>query len=334
MRRRGFLTGLAAVTAVGPSAIAQGDVALAPLARDFITMMVESHGFDRAVLETSFGRLRVNAKVIELLTPPAAGGRQVWWDEYRARHLDWLNVGKGVRFAQRHSATLAQAEEAYGVPGPILTAILGVETRYGTYTGTFTTLESLATLAFAYPPRADYFRGELEQLLLYARDQGLDLGDLEGSYAGALGYPQFMPTSARTWAVDMDGDGRANLFSFADAIGSVGNFLREHGWQHGVPVAFAVTVAAKARPQDLLAAGIEPSLTVADFAAAGLPVTFPAGEPPYAGALALIDLVNQAAVEYRAGTGNYYALTRYNRSNKYAMTVLDLAREIAARRQN
>lgn len=331
MNRRGLLGGAGAAWVVALGWRPAGAQQLVPLATEFIAMMSVKHGFDQVALTQVFAQLEVNRKVIDLLKPPEQGGRKVWWDEYRGRHLDWLNVGKGARFASKHAALLEQAAATYGVPGDIIAAIIGVETRYGTYTGKFSTLEALATLAFAYPPRADYFRRELEQLLLYAREQDLAVTELEGSYAGAFGYSQFMPTSARNWAVDMDGDGQADLFSIADAIGSVANFLREHGWEPGVAVSFPVEELAEADPQRLLDAGITPSFTATDFAAAGLPVRF-APATRFTGKLALVDLVNEDNVEYRAGTINYYVLTRYNRSNKYAMTVLDLARAIAARR--
>lgn len=324
--KRSQLLLLAVVTALAvPPASAKK---IAPLAQEFIHMMVSTHGFARTELDQQFANLTVNTKVIELLKPPEQGGRQVWWDEYRERHLGLLNIINGVRFARKHRQLLEQAERQFGVPAIIIAAIIGVETRFGTYTGNYSTLEALATLAFAYPPRAEYFRGELEQLFLYAREQGINPASLKGSYAGATGFSQFMPTSIRNWAVDLDNNGTTDLFSFADAIGSVANFLQEHGWEAGVPVAFSVTPNANANPQQLLDAGIIPALTANDFTAAGLPIEF-STEQPFAGKLALVDLVNEKEVIYRAGTINYYALTRYNRSNKYAMTVLDLADAIA-----
>lgn len=304
--------------------------ALLEQARGFIDELVAADGFERAHLEEVFGQLRANPKVIELIKPPAEGGRVVHWDEYRGRHVTFRKIRSGAAFAREHADALARAEAAYGVPAEIIVAIIGVETRYGGYTGNFGTAEALATLAFGYPPRAEYFRKELRQLFIYARAAGFDVLSLRGSYAGAMGVPQFMPTSALEWAVDFDRSGQPDLFAPVDAIGSVANFLQFHGWVREAPVAFGTVPAAGADPASLLAAGIVPTLAPAAFAAAGLPIDF-GGAPAHAGPYALVDLENEDEVEYRAGTMNYYALTRYNRSNKYAMTVLDLAREIKER---
>lgn len=330
MRRRELLkaAGLAPL-APARTALAAGEE-LAPLAKGFIDMMVERHGFGRAELEAAFAGMRANGKVLDLIKPPEEGGRKFYWDEYRAIHVTINKIGNGVLFAGTHEDDLARAEREYGVPGEIITAIIGIETRYGGYTGNYDSLEAIATLAFAYPPRAEYFAGELEQLFLHAREQGTEPGGTLGSYAGATGYPQFMPTSLRTWAVDFDGDGKVDLFTFSDSIGSVANFLVDHGWERGFPVAFPVEPGEGADPQRLLGAGIVPALTAEDFAAAGMPVDF-GGGAPFRGNLALIDLENEDGYEYRAGTINYYVLTRYNRSNKYAMAVLDLASEIRER---
>ena len=303
---------------------------LAPLAARFIDMMVARHGFDKAEMEGIFASLQTNPDVVELIKPPEQGGRKVFWDEYRARHVTTRNIGNGIVFATKHSDALSKAARDYGVPPEIVTAIIGVETRYGTFTGKYRSLETLATLAFTYPPRADYFTREMEQLFLYARSSNVDVLSLRGSYAGAMGFPQFMPTSARVFAVDFDNDGKVDLFDPIDAIGSVGNFLAEHGWEKGVPVAFPVQKKENAMPAVLLDAGIVPSLTHVDFSSANMPVDF-GDANVFAGKLSLVDLENESKAEYRAGTINYYALTRYNRSNKYAMTVLDLAREIKRR---
>ena len=323
---RRSMCALAAGALLWPCAFAQQNLGAA--ADEFIDHMVVTHGFERDALVELFDSLRVNPKVVELITPASAGGRKVFWDDYRARHLGLRNVANGALFMQRHRTALQRATEQYGVPSAIIAAIIGVETRYGSYTGNFSTVETLATLGLTYLPRATYFLGELEQLLVYARDANVPVTELRGSYAGALGYPQFMPTSARTWAVDFDGDGVIDLFNFDDAIGSVANFLAAHGWQRDMPVAFAIDPQPHADPEALLAAGIYPKLDAAQFAAAGLPVA-PAATR-FNGKLALVDLDNVSGTEYRAGTLNYYVLTRYNRSNKYAMTVFDLAAAISS----
>lgn len=307
---------------------ARGDALDAPR-REFAAMMAAKHGFDRAKVEQLLGAAPINRRVLELFEPPKTPGRKVWWDDYRARHVNVRVITAGALFMAKHQAALGRAAAEYGVPASIIAAIIGVETRYGANTGSFNTLRTLATLGFEFAPRADYFRRELERLFLYARDAKLDITELTGSYAGALGIPQFMPTSLMTWAVDFDRDGVLDLFEPVDAIGSVAYFLQEHGWRRDVPVTFPVLVTSAARPAVLLEAGVKPALRAAAFAAAGMPVSFAGQDRPYAGELALVDLVNENSVEYRAGTINYYALTRYNRSNKYAMSVSDLASELS-----
>ena len=301
-------------------------------AQPFIRQMAAKHGFDPGELEELFADLETDARVIKLISPPDQGGRpQVYWSEYRDRHINSRIIRGGMRFLRDYGGLLARAEDEYGVPRAIITAIIGIETRYGSYTGEFSLLRSLSTLGFDYPPRAEFFRGELEQLLLLAREMEIDPGSLEGSYAGAFGIPQFLPTSARTWGIDFDGDGNTDLFSPADAIGSVANFLKQHGWMRKAPVAFKVSLQPGADPEQLLGDDIIPQHEHAAFAAAGLIVEFES-ESPYPGPMTLVDLVEEDQVdEYRAGTGNYYVLTRYNRSNKYAMAVLDLADELESR---
>ena len=300
---------------------------LDPKRREFVEMMASKHGFDPATISRLLGEAKVDKRVLELLEPPQTPGKRVHWDEYRARHVNVRVITGGALFMAKEADALELAEKEYGVPASIIAAILGVETRYGTNTGSFNTLRTLATLGFDYPPRADFFRRELERLFLYAREAKVDVSKIEGSYAGAVGIPQFLPTSLQNWAVDFDNDGVADLFNPVDAIGSVANFLVDHGWQRDVQVTYPVIVSADARPQKLLSAGIKPSLSAQDFADAGMPISF-VDQTPYAGEFALVDLVNENSVEYRAGTGNYYALTRYNRSNKYAISVRDLADQI------
>jgi membrane-bound lytic murein transglycosylase B len=210
-------------------------------------------------------------------------------------------------------------------------AIIGIETAYGRNVGRYRVLDALATLAFDYPRRAEFFRAELEQFLLLTGEQGADPLAAKGSYAGAIGIPQFMPGSVRRYAVDFDGDGRADVAaSPEDAIGSVANFLAHHGWVRSVSIGWPATVSPGAA-DELVAAGIKPQFAFAELAARGVAV---AGEPPAAGiALALVDLPSRAApIEYRLGSANFYAITRYNRSNFYAAAVSDLAQALRQRR--
>lgn len=292
----------------------------------FLDEMADKHGFRRTDLDRWFRDLRPDPRVLRAIAPPADPAVRSW-RRYRERYLDETRIEGGLRFWKRHARTLRDAERRYGVPREIIVAILGVETVYGRNTGRFPALAALATLAFDYPPRAELFRRELEQLLLLAREQRRSPLSWRGSYAGALGLAQFLPSSYRRYAVDFDGDGRIDLgASPADAIGSIAHFLGEHGWEAGAPVA----VPAQANADDpamLVRAGIVPSLSPADLHSHGVTSAMP---PEPGRSSALIDLASpDEAVEYWLGFQNFYVLTRYNRSSFYAMAVHQLSLELA-----
>jgi membrane-bound lytic murein transglycosylase B len=291
-----------------------------PQVQAFILGMHEQHGFDLAQLTRQFAAIRPNASVLRAIRPPAFPEKQRSWERYRERFVNEQRIGSGLSFWRQHAATLLRAEAIYGVPPEVVVAIIGVETVYGQNMGSFRVLEALASLAFRYPPRADFFRSELEQFLLLARENGSSPLDIKGSYAGAMGIPQFMPSSQRRYAVDFDGDDRIDLRqSSTDAIGSVARFLQQHGWQKGSPV--AVPARVRGDTGGLLAAGIKPSQTVAEMSVQGV-VAVADGQLP----AALIDLVTpDAATEYWLGFDNFYVITRYNRSSFYAMAVFQLA---------
>ena len=202
----------------------------APEVQEFIAGMHEQYGFDVAHLTRQFARIHSNAKVLRAIQPAAVPELQRSWQRYRVRFLNERRLSNGLRFWQENGAELVRAEAIYGVPPEIITAIIGVETEYGRNMGSFNVLEALATLTFDYPPRAAYFRNELEQFLLLARENGVSPLEIDGSYAGAIGIPQFMPSSQRNYAVDFDGDDKIDLrHSASDAIGSVARFLSLHG---------------------------------------------------------------------------------------------------------
>lgn len=287
----------------------------------FIEDMHARHGFDATELESLFGRTKPIAAVLKAIMPPADPAVRSW-TAYRQRFIEPRRIAAGHRFRQQHAAALARAEARYGVPAEIILAIIGVETIYGRNTGRFNTFGALTTLAFDYPPRADLFRRELEALLLLARDERRDPLSYRGSFAGALGLPQFLPSSRRQWGTDFDGDGHVDLAaSPADAIGSVANFLKEHGWEPGGPIAAAIAVSGD--PAPLIEEGIRPRRLPAEMVPFGVqPGTVPEK------AAALIDLVTpNAPTEYWLGFNNFYVLTRYNRSTFYAMAVFQLAEE-------
>ncbi|MDW8469997.1 MAG: lytic murein transglycosylase B [Burkholderiales bacterium] len=332
MRRplRAFARAWCLALAAAAPAAAQGERAYVarPDVRAFVREMVERHAFVAAELESLFSRVRRQEPVLRAIAPPS-DPRERSWRLYRERFVNALRIAEGIEFWRRHEAALARAAAEHGVPEEIIVAIIGVETFYGRRAGTFRVIDALATLAFDYPPRAAYFRAELEQFLLFARERDLDVFSVRGSYAGAIGIPQFMPGSYRRWAVDFDGDGAADLVaSPADAVGSVANFLRAHGWRRGEPVALAAQVSGEAH-RAMLAAGVEPRFAFADLARYGVEAraTLPLDTP-----VALVELASPGAPsEYRLGLANFYALTRYNRSSFYAAAVQDLARELRAR---
>ena len=295
----------------------------------FIAEMAQKHGFDEAELKFLFSRARYYPGIIDLITPPTHP-RARSWQAYRARFLDPLRIDGGVALWRRHGETLARAEKEYGVPAEIIIAIMGVETVYGRNTGGFRVIDALTTLAFDYPRRADFFRSELENYLLFAREEGIDIFTLKGSYAGAIGIPQFMPSSWRKWAVDFDGDGKIDLRnSFADAIGSVANYLKVHGWVAGAPIAFPARVEGAAW-RELLERDILPSVKVAELSKLGVASeTLSRQGLPDDTLCALVDLVTpDAPTEYWVGLQNFYVITRYNRSSFYAMSVMELARAV------
>jgi len=295
----------------------------------FIEEMRERHGFDPAQLKHLFAKAQSQPKALQAILPPKDPAQRSW-QAYRARFIDPIRIRGGLRFWETNKRWLEAASNAYGIPEEIIVAIIGVETLYGRNMGKFPTLATLATLAFDYPPRAELFRGELESLLLLARDAKRDPLAYSGSYAGALGMPQFLPSSLRNWGVDFDNDGRINLnSSSADAIGSVANFLASHGWETGSPIALQTNVEGE-RFGELIDAGIQPRLTPAEMSAYGVIPPADAPQQP----CALIDLPTpSAATEYWLGYRNFYVITRYNRSSFYAMTVFALSQELKMERE-
>lgn len=307
---------------------------------DFINQMVEKHGFDRTELETAFRRVRYLDTAIQLVKP-APPGRPKNWRAYRARFIDPIRIEAGVSFWDSYADALARAEERFGVPAEIIVGILGVETIYGRNTGNFRVLDALTTLAFDYPAtpnraaRMAFFRRELENTFLLARDTGVDPFSLFGSFAGAIGWPQFMPGSVRKFAVDFDEDGKIDLRnSPVDAVGSIANFLVEHGWQRGEPIVFPANIS-QAEPnrawEMFIGQGLEAKFSIDELKGAGVS---PLVEPPAGMPFGLVDLQNGTeATEYWLGTKNFFAITQYNRSFFYAMSVVDLGRAVSAARR-
>ena len=308
------------------AAPAAGSFADNPEVVEFASNLAQREGFDRDDLLARFARIGPNDKVLQLIKPPVSPTQRSW-ERYRQRFINERRISRGVQFWQENPATLARARAQFGVPEEIIVAIIGVETEYGRNMGNFSVLEALATLAFYYPRRAEFFRTELEQFLLLARENRMDPLDIRGSFAGAIGIPQFMPGSQRRYAIDFNGDGIVDLSgSTADAIGSVGRFLEQHGWVSGAPV--AMPARTRGEPdRALIEAGIQPTLKVGELAQQGI---YADTDPN--GVVTLVDLVSPGRpTEYWLGFDNFYVITRYNRSSFYAMSVFQLAEEIRAR---
>jgi membrane-bound lytic murein transglycosylase B len=303
-----------------------------PEVQAFAADMEKRNGFSKAELLALFAQAHFQPAVIRAILPPTSP-RARSWHAYHDRFVEPRRINAGLRFWDDHAAALAQAEQQYGVPAEIIVAIIGVETIYGRNTGDFQTFSALTTLAFDYPPRADLFRRELESLLILAREEERSPLSYQGSYAGALGLPQFLPSSLRKWAVDFNGDKRLDLGQPDDAIGSVASFLAGHGWQKGAPIVAPAHVneeQAADRIAALIAEGIEPKRLPSDLRDQGVIL----GRVPEQPA-ALIDLATpDEDTEYRLGYRNFYVLTRYNRSSFYASAVNDLAEALRVERAN
>jgi len=292
----------------------------------FVDAMSSQHGFDPAALRDLLAKAESRKSILDAMSRPAE--KTLTWQEYRQRFITERRINRGVETYRDHAAALGKAAES-GVPAEFILGIVGIETFYGEVTGKIRVIDALATLAFDYPPRSPFFRGELEQYLLMTREESLDPLAPLGSYAGAMGIPQFMPSSIRSFAVDGDGDGHRNLWTdWPDVLSSVGNYLKEHGWKAGEPVMTAADVAEA----DLNGLDVsKPTLTETVGSLHRRGIRFETNLPDDAPAM-LIALSRAFGSEYRVGFNNFYAITRYNRSLLYASAVNDLAESIQAAR--
>jgi membrane-bound lytic murein transglycosylase B len=299
-----------------------------PEVRAFVREMAQRHNFNEKRLLRVFRQLRREEAVLQAIEAPIPEKARSW-KGYRDLFVTERRIDAGIAFWQRHLEALDRARRYYGVPEEYIVAIIGVETYFGRNTGGWRVVDALATLAFDYPPREDFFRGELESYLLYARKLRLDVLSVKGSYAGAIGIPQFMPSSYLKYAVDFDGDGVADLRNSAvDAIGSVANFLREHGWAAGEAVQLGARVdgdAYRAYAND----GFQPRYALAELEKAGIVPTDAAPAGDMLATLVQLETPDEPD-EFRIGLHNFYVLTRYNRSAFYASAVADLAKALRA----
>ena len=318
---------------IGFSFTVAADYSNHPLAAGFVDEMVQKHGFTAAEVNQFLSKAQKRQPILDAIARPAEKSKT--WKEYRPIFLQPLRIDNGVVFWREHRTALARAEKAYGVPAEIIVAIIGVETNYGKNTGSWYVMDALTTLAFDYPPRAPFFRSELVNYLILTREQKHNPLEFKGSYAGAMGYGQFMPSSYRNYAVDFSGDGFTDIWNNpTDAIGSIANYFVKHGWKTGD----AVVIPAKlTRAREQLLANesfntvVPPAININGWKKAGIAPAVKVSKNVPAIAIEF-DGVN--GLEYWFGLQNFYTITRYNRSPMYAMAVYDLSLEIKQAMRN
>jgi len=314
----------------GTSSGIRGDYAGYASANRLVDRLVREKGFDRAALERVLSRVERQQWIIDFVNRPKgkkATGPTGSWTRYRAKFVTQDNIAKGVRFWNRYDSVLRRAQAKYGVPPEYVVAIIGVETHYGGYTGKHRVIDALATLAFDFPRRSEFFAGELEAFLVMSRDEGFDPFQPRGSYAGAMGLGQFMPSSFHNWAVDFDGDGKRDLWDPVDAIGSVANYFASHGWREGEPVAArASSGGARAAA---MKTGYDTSYSLDTLSRNGIVAS---AATRSGDKVSLIELDARGGYQYWLGHKNFYVITRYNHSNYYAMAVHQLAQALRARK--
>ncbi|MET0217879.1 MAG: lytic murein transglycosylase B [Burkholderiales bacterium] len=314
-----FLITLMAPALAQTAATAEAE--LRPEVEAFVVEMSQRHGFDADELRALLAKARTQESILQAMSRPSTARP---WFEYRPVYVNPQRVAAGLKFWSDNAATVTRASRTYGVPEEIIVATIGVETLYGRNTGKFRVLDALYTLAFDYPPRAEYFRSELEQFLLLAREQQTDPGKPRGSYAGAMGIAQFMPSSYRKYAVDFDKSGRVDLSRDSDAIGSVANYMSEFGWEPDGLVAVPADADGE-RVDEFIDMGWRPAVSIEALTHAGIT---PQSTVPYETEAALLKLQGEDGPLYYLGFNNFYVITRYNRSVNYAMSVHELAQAL------
>lgn len=326
-RLRLFSVGLVAILASSFAFVAQADISNRKNVKQFITSMVKSEGFDKAELTALFKQVEIKPKIIDAMNRPAEG--VLPWYKYRGIFLKKDRINGGIEFWQKNQDTLAAATKKYGVPSEIIVAIIGVESKYGRHKGKFRVMDAISSLAFDFPRRSKFFTRELKEYLLMTREENIEPLSILGSYAGAMGKPQFIPSSYRSYAVDFNGDGQRDLInSTEDVIGSVANYFKRHHWQTGKPVivkAKLKTYNAKTIKK-LVKKGIKPHSSLNVFAKKDIVSRQKIDTNSKA---ALIELeYKKGKKQYWLGLKNFYVITRYNHSQLYAMAVYQLSQEI------
>ena len=319
------VTFLFALIVMSISLNVQADYSQRSDVQQFIDEMVEKHGFNRDELVSKLASAKKLDGVLEAIAKPAE--KVLTWKEYRPIFVTSKRIKGGNKFLKQHHETLQRAEKEFGVPAEIITAIIGVETYYGRMSGKTQVFDSLVTLGFDYPPRSRFFLSELEQFLLLTREEDVDVKDVRGSYAGAMGMPQFISSSYRHYAVDFDGDGKRDLWNnTADVIGSVANYFKVHGWKTGGQVVIPARVNGSIEETRNK---LKPHTRIADLAAEGVAPEAAVGKEEKA---TVITLKGKKGKEYWLGLDNFYVITRYNHSALYAMAVYQLSQEFDAQK--
>ncbi len=317
--RTAHLASLAGICGFAQHTVA-ADYEGSPQVAEFVSEMTRDYGFAGEQLVDLFRAVERKQSILDAISRPAEKVKT--WAEYRPIFITDRRISQGVDFWRQHEAALTRAEQEYGVPAQVIVAIIGVETSYGGNTGSYRVIDALSTLGFDYPPRAEFFRKELKQFLLLAREQQVDPLTLKGSYAGAMGLPQFMPSSFRAYAVDFDGDGHINIWTDPDdAIGSVASYFKRHGWVTGEAVVSTATISGEQAEQGLTQ-GLDPVKTVGELRALGWSSHEAVRDDERVTAFRL---EGEAGPEYWLGLPNFYVITRYNRSAMYAMAVHQLS---------
>jgi len=291
----------------------------------FIKEMGAKHQFDPKKLEATFGAVEIKQGILRAIAKPA---ERKPWHEYRKIFLTRSRINGGVKFWKNNAAILTKAQTHYGIPPEIIVAIIGVETRYGKNTGGFRVIDALSTLAFHYPKRSKFFRNELKEFLLLCREEKMDPLQPQGSYAGAMGIPQFMPSSFRYYAADFDGDKKRDIWgNRQDVIGSVANYFAKHGWQRNKAIAYPVAALQENKNlRDYLAdKSLKPDRTIAEFNAMGVTISEKLSSQTSAKLLAF---EQKKVTDYWIGLQNFWVITRYNHSPLYALAVFQLSQEI------
>lgn len=327
---KGLVACLGLTLAVTHATAQDNSYAEHPLTAPFIKEMTTEFGFLPEPLQKIFAEAQRKQFILDAISRPAE--RVKLWKEYRPIFITQARVDKGVEFWAQNEDALARAEQEYGVPAEFIVAIIGVETIYGGNTGSHRVIDALSTLAFDYPPRAPFFRQQLKEYLLLTREEQVNPLSLTGSYAGAMGLPQFMPGSFRAYAVDFDHDGHIDIWKNpTDAVGSVANYFIKHGWQPGEKVVVRADIKSAQQADQGLSDSLDPKITVQQLQKLGWK---PRARLDKKTNVTAFRLDAEAGPEYWIGLANFHAITRYNRSVMYAMAVNELAELLVATRKD